>query len=338
MHQNPCSPSPCGPNSQCREINGQPACSCVPGYIGSAPMCRPECIQSYECPLNKACMNQKCQDPCPGTCGVNAECKVVNHSPICSCFARYEGNPFTLCQPIGRFLNYYFVKQFIKINTDIAVVQPVRNPIDPCQPSPCGPNSQCRVVGEIPSCSCLKDFTGVPPNCRPECVSNVECPNHLACINQKCKDPCPGLCGQNAECRVISHAANCICLIGFIGDPFSSCAIPPPQLDMYVNPCNPNPCGANAVCREQNRAGACSCLPEYVGNPYDGCRPECVVNSDCSSSKSCRQNKCVDPCPGVCGQNARCQVVNHAPNCICHAGYSGDPFQFCRVQQNDRLF
>lgn len=237
--------------------------------------------------------------------------------------------------PLVRYCTYLNFN-IMYFNNYIAVVQPERDPIDPCQPSPCGLNSECRVVGDSPSCSCLKDFIGTPPNCRPECVSNVECPNHLACINSKCKDPCPGLCGQNAECRVVSHAANCICQTGYIGDPFSRCQTPPPQQDIYVNPCNPNPCGSNAVCREQNRAGSCSCLPYYFGNPYDGCRPECIVNTDCPSSKSCRQNKCVDPCPGVCGQNAMCQVIHHAPNCICHIGYIGDPFQFCRIQPNDR--
>lgn len=93
----PCSPSPCGPNSQCREINEQAVCSCVVGFLGSPPNCRPECVVSSECPLNEACVNQKCIDPCPGTCGVAAICNVVNHNPICSCPSQYSGDPFTRC-------------------------------------------------------------------------------------------------------------------------------------------------------------------------------------------------------------------------------------------------
>jgi hypothetical protein len=96
-------------------------------------------------------------------------------------------------------------------------------PTNPCQPSPCGANAQCRDVGGSPSCSCLPEFLGTPPNCRPECVSNSECANHLACVNQKCVDPCPGTCGQNAECRVVSHSPNCICPAGFEGNPFTAC-------------------------------------------------------------------------------------------------------------------
>ena len=37
---------------------------------------RPECLLSSDCELRYACVNQKCADPCPGTCGANAECKV----------------------------------------------------------------------------------------------------------------------------------------------------------------------------------------------------------------------------------------------------------------------
>lgn len=94
---NPCQPTPCGPNSQCREVNGHAVCSCLTGFIGSPPSCRPECIVSSECPQDKACVNQKCADPCPGTCGSNARCQVVNHNPICSCAPGFTGDPFVRC-------------------------------------------------------------------------------------------------------------------------------------------------------------------------------------------------------------------------------------------------
>lgn len=318
--KNPCTPSPCGPNSQCREINGQAVCSCVPGYMGSPPTCRPECVSSSECPLNQACINQKCIDPCPGTCGLSTRCNVVNHNPICSCLDRYSGDPFTRCTPII-------------IEPDI-VVQ-----VDPCRPSPCGPNSECRPVGDSPSCSCLPEFIGSPPNCKPECVSNTECSSHLACINRKCKDPCPGICGLNTECKVISHTPNCVCLSGYFGDPFTQCNIQAPTV-IEINPCQPSPCGTNAECRERNGAGSCVCLPEYIGNPYEGCRPECLINTDCPSNKACIRNKCQDPCPGTCGQNANCQVINHLPSCTCLPGFTGDPFRYCSlpIQESKNIY
>lgn len=98
--QDPCNPSPCGANSQCRSVNGHAVCSCVAGYIGAPPTCRPECVVSSDCPADKACANQKCRDPCPGTCGLNARCHVANHNPICSCKAGFEGDPFVRCLPI----------------------------------------------------------------------------------------------------------------------------------------------------------------------------------------------------------------------------------------------
>ena len=95
---------------------------------------------------------------------------------------------------------------------------------DPCDPNPCGPNSNPpRNLGSTCHCTCLPEMIGTPPNCRPECVVNSECPQVKACINRKCQDPCPGLCGVNAYCRVRNHVPLCICNQGYVGDPFSSC-------------------------------------------------------------------------------------------------------------------
>lgn len=93
----PCHPSPCGPYSKCRTFNGHAVCTCLDICVGSPPNCHPECIVSSDCRPNKACVNQKCQDPCPGMCGVNAQCQVVNHNPICSCYNGYTGDPFVRC-------------------------------------------------------------------------------------------------------------------------------------------------------------------------------------------------------------------------------------------------
>ena len=213
--------------------------------------------------------------------------------------------------------------------------------INPCASSPCGQNAECRVNGNSYTCNCLPDFIGQAPNCRPECVTSSECANHLACINRHCKDPCAnGVCGQNAECHVVSHTPICECLNGYVGDPFVQCTVKetPVEYEQY-NPCIPNPCSSNAICKEQNGAGSCQCLPEYYGNPYEGCRPECTLNTDCPSNKACVRNKCVDPCPGVCGVQADCQVVNHLPTCVCRPGFTGDSYRYCSViQQAERRF
>lgn len=115
---------------------------------------------------------------------------------------------------------------------------------NPCVPSPCGPNSQCRVVDTHAACSCLPNFIGRAPNCRPECTINAECSAHLACQCDKCVDPCPGSCGALATCRVVNHQPVCTCPPGYTGDPFSGCSPNPskicaqfPPLDRFCTPC-----------------------------------------------------------------------------------------------------
>lgn len=186
-------------------------CSCHDGFIGSPPQCRPECVVSSECVQSKACVNQYCVDPCPGACGPNARCEVINHSPICSCNVGQTGDPFRGCHQIPP-----------------PPIQREEEKRNPCVPSPCGPNSICRANGDTPSCQCIEGYIGGPPNCRPECVINGDCASHLACVNQKCVDPCPGSCGTNAECRVFSHTVSCSCPIGTTGNPYALCSLIPP--------------------------------------------------------------------------------------------------------------
>ena len=219
--RNPCVPSPCGPNSQCQDFNGSPSCSCLPTYIGSPPNCRPECSINAECPSNQACIKEKCRDPCPGSCGINARCSVINHTPICSCEEGYTGDPFTNCQLLPPPRKTHPQKNmFRNIMTCYFTLakEPVRD--DPCNPSPCGPNAQCRDG----LCTCLPEYQGDPYNgCRPECVLNSDCPRDKACLRNKCKDPCPGTCGQDALCEVINHIPMCSCPSGMTGNAFVQC-------------------------------------------------------------------------------------------------------------------
>lgn len=90
-------------------INNQAVCSCLPEYVGSPPGCRPECVLSSECSLNRACKNKKCVDPCIDTCGVNTICKIVSHSPICACKIDFTGDPFTVCFPMPSKITIFFI-------------------------------------------------------------------------------------------------------------------------------------------------------------------------------------------------------------------------------------
>jgi hypothetical protein len=97
----PCNPSPCGTNADCLERNNAAACRCIADYVGNPYIeCKPECVVNAECPRDKACVSQKCRDPCPGVCGAYAYCTATNHNAICQCEPGYTGNAFVACQRI----------------------------------------------------------------------------------------------------------------------------------------------------------------------------------------------------------------------------------------------
>jgi hypothetical protein len=64
--------------------------------VAVEPVVEEGCKSDNECPTHQACINRQCRDPC--NCGVNADCKVTNHRPICRCRPGYEGNPQISCQ------------------------------------------------------------------------------------------------------------------------------------------------------------------------------------------------------------------------------------------------
>lgn len=96
------------------------------------------------------------------------------------------------------------------------------------------------------------------------------------------------------------------------------------------DPCNPSPCGINANCKVFNNRAECTCYPGYYGSPHVECSPECIINTDCPKYLSCVNQKCVDTCPGSCGVNAVCDMINHKAVCTCSRGYTGDPQVECR--------
>jgi hypothetical protein len=173
---------------------------------------------------------------------------------------------------------------------------------------------------------------------KPECTTNRECPDHLACIQEQCLDPCTTLaCGLNAGCSVKKHRPTCTCRRGFIGDPFTVCREPGCQSDNECpltvacfdrecqDPCLHQTCGVNAVCNAQVHRAYCKCLENYKGNPYDNCRQyECLHDSDCHDTLECSNEKCVDPC--LCAEYADCTPRNHRGICKCFPDYTGDPY------------
>lgn len=120
------------------------------------------------------------------------------------------------------------MRRISSTNSDIVISVQTERPRDPCNPSPCGANAVCKERNGAGSCVCLPEYFGDPyTGCRPECVTNSDCERTKACLNNKCRDPCPGTCGIHAECRVLNHAPSCYCLPGYTGDPLTQCKLIP---------------------------------------------------------------------------------------------------------------
>ncbi|XP_054257019.1 teneurin-4-like isoform X1 [Macrosteles quadrilineatus] len=180
-----------------------------------------------------------------------------------------------------------------------------------------------------------------------ECISNDECISGKICIAKKCTDPCDGVCGLNTICVVQEGDPLCSCKTGYEGDPFTECK--PENAECTddsmcttdkscirhkcVDPCMDH-CGLNTVCRVVNHRPVCACLKGFLHTLEKGCSPkwipECQTHSHCPEDRSCRLQKCVDPCQdGVCGNNTECHVKNHYPVCSCKVGYIGDAYNEC---------
>lgn len=91
---------------------------------------------------------------------------------------------------------------------------------DPCLFETCGQNAVCKARSHRATCICLPNHKGDPyTNCRPyECLTDPDCPDTLACRQEKCVDPCK--CAINAECDPRNHRGYCTCLTGYTGDPY----------------------------------------------------------------------------------------------------------------------
>lgn len=146
----PCNPSPCSANGQCRVVNGQAVCT------------YPECLINQDCSSDKACYNQHCRDPCIGACGVNAICNVVNHNPVCSCPPGYEGPSRIACRlraPVVELPRPECTDNSDCTNDKACINQKC---VDPCKENPnsCARNAECRVQLHRPTCSCREGFSG----------------------------------------------------------------------------------------------------------------------------------------------------------------------------------
>ena len=357
--QNPCAVlDPCHRSAECRVVDTVPrsiTCVCRPGFVMDLDgRCRPValptppgCTANSDCPSTEACFNRQCRSPC--NCGSNAECTVTNHRAVCSCRQGYEGNANIACHAIGCRGNSECPSHQACINSECVNPCLVRND--------CGLNAECYVRDHNSFCRCLPGYEGDPQGrCLiAGCKDNDACPDHQACINRQCVNPClfDRPCAPSAECEVFRHRAECRCPPGYVGSPLIAC-VPEPRRECErdadcasrlacmngrcVNPCAADePCGDDVECRVIDstpvRSMTCVCPDGYVGGPDRTCQPltsitiGCRSHDECGPTKACVNAICVLPCQ--CGANAECQLVGHKPVCSCRPGYEGNPNLAC---------
>lgn len=306
------------------------------------------CVSDDDCDVKDSCINRQCRNPC--SCGLNTECFVKNHKPICSCETGYEGNPDVACYSVECQRND-------ECSHDKSCVN--NNCVNPCLfTDTCGVNTECFVSNHEAKCRCRPGYHGVPEDkCRViGCYSNSDCPSERSCVNMQCVDPClrDDKCSPLAECRVLNHLPICRCPFGFTGNPYISCQPPVepecrqdddcPRNQACLNQKCQNPCLAVVPCTEPSdcrvmdthpvRTMSCVCPSGYISSGSGTCRAvgplitvECTRDDNCPENRACINSLCKDPC--ACGTNAICKIQDHKPICSCLTGFDGDPYVEC---------
>lgn len=350
---NPCIlGDPCARNAECYGSNHRSTCRCPSGYTGNPhDYCeRAECHVDNDCPNNKACIQQHCIDPCSSIanppCAQNAICYSQNHAAGCICPPHLpEGNPMSYCLPPKVVIGKPECELDLDCPSKLACIK--NKCVNPCtELSPCHRSAQCTVVDTVPVrtmiCTCpegwIPDENGqchavivpIPPGC----TSDSDCPSHETCINRLCRNPCN--CGSHSACLVQNHRPVCSCEEGFEGNPNIACHAVGCRTDSEcdsgkacvngncVNPCLvEDPCGPNAECFVYRNRAECRCLSGYRGDPYSRCIVVgCTSNSDCPNDRQCINAQCINPCvyDNPCSPHAECRVQNHLAVCRCPPG------------------
>lgn len=222
----------CGLNAECYVRNHVADCRCRKGYYGNPlDKCRViGCHSNGDCPSEHSCINMQCIDAClhDNPCSSRAECKVLNHIPICRCPVHYTGNPYILCkleeQPECRE-DSDCPDRLACFNHKCEEPCPIMQP--------CTPPSECRVLPTSPIrtmiCVCPSGYVSsgsgtcqpTTPIVKVECTKDNDCAQDRSCINGICRNPCT--CGPNAICNVVDHKPVCSCILGYDGSADIAC-------------------------------------------------------------------------------------------------------------------
>lgn len=217
------------------------------------------------------------------------------HKPRCSCPQCYVGKPYTECRPDPKCESTEPRPATPLVGCDHDGDCPgnqacdgSRRCTDPCVTYgvTCETNKKCEVRNHKPMCVC-KGFvvsnTG-ELTCKPDridCNRDNECASNLACINNKCQNPCAARkspCSEDKACEVLDHKPVCICLQDC--NPTYSICLRDSGCASHeacrnyrcVNPCQNATCPQNAPCYVEDHKPVCKfCPPGFVSDQRYGC-------------------------------------------------------------------
>ena len=258
----------CGPNSVEEKLlhhTDKCTCVCKPNYVGNPILgCRPGCLLNSHCPVDQACHNFQCTDPCPGTCGQAALCMIINQKPMCFCPNGFSGNPYQGCQKLPQLNDNCKVSKTLKKSQNCMFF----------------PNLLIKnLASVIETAKCQEGYVGQPPYCRPECVLNSDCLSYVSCINGKCQDPCQNGCGENADCKVIRHQAVCSCKENTVGNPYKRCSYDDDE-------------GNEQSDKDQENGGQDGSGHDGGKGHDDNGKKRCRQDYDCQRNQECISGKC----------------------------------------------
>ena len=157
-----------------------------------------------------------------------------------------------------------------------------------------------------------------------ECYSNGDCAHNEVCNQGSCVDAClVTKCGPNARCQTLLHAAKCICLLGYTGNPDISCS----PSESYQDPQSYTEYSFLLLLHVT--LSFFSSLADLPVSPVVSVG--CEVDDDCPDYTACRNRQCINPCArdDPCAKSAICRVVNHNAVCTCPNGFIGSPHTKC---------
>lgn len=335
----------CGPNALCSIDKHLSQCTCPEGFEGNptpdqgcvrvpAP-----CLATNQCPSSHMCIGNQCNFPCQKTsaCAIGERCyqnvcrkvcytsnnclpgEICNNDGTCQpgCDSDADCPPTELC-----------LSGKCKCASGFIGTPFGCSDIDECTEEPCHPTARCENLPGSYRCICPEGTVGdgltqqgcIKPK---ECYKDDDCANNLACLSDKCTEPCINTtCGPNALCNAENHQAACYCPPGHLGDPSEhtvgcfkvecivneDCASDKAcdsETNRCIKPCDLISCGKGS-CGVANHQALCTCYEGYQ-----------LVNNICEDINECLSQPC--------HSTAFCENQPGTYQCQCPEGLIGDP-------------